>query len=112
MRPLEHEGQVTSLFFSPDDKWLATRTAKNCNRYEGLVVRTTTRVWDLQTGSEVGWVSEEDTCHKKPPLPRAASGGQTELALAAATWQPAFDVRTKAADDLESRDGSWEAELG
>jgi WD40 repeat protein len=115
--PMEHEGEVTALFVSPDSKWMATKTAGRCDRYQGLVVRTTTRVWNLQSGEEVGWASheDEDSCHKKPPLRRAASGGRTELALESVTWQEAIGVSTNpgdyTTDYLFSRDGEWKAIL-
>lgn len=109
VRAMGHESHPKSLSFSPDGKWLATKSAGYCNRYDGLVRRTTTRVWDLETGEEVGWVSheDEDRCHKKPDLPKAPSGGRQALALESVTWQQAIVVRTDGTDALESRDGQW-----
>ncbi|HKB68888.1 MAG TPA: hypothetical protein VKC61_23805 [Pyrinomonadaceae bacterium] len=113
--PMLHEGEVTSLSFSPDGKWLATKTAARCDRYEGLVVRTKTRVWDLGTGEEVGWVAheDEDHCHKKPDGPQDNSGGRKELALEAAgsnTWQQAIE-RLKPMDQASSGDKRWSASI-
>jgi len=109
--PMDHQAEPKSLFFSPDGKWLATVTAGHCDRYEGLVRRTTTRVWDMETGAEVAWVSheEKDRCHKQSPDLRAPSGGGQALALESVNWQEATVVRTDGTDELKSRDGRWTA---
>jgi WD40 repeat protein/energy-coupling factor transporter ATP-binding protein EcfA2 len=113
VRPMEHEGEVTSLYFSPDSKWLATKTAGHCDRYEGLVVRTKTRVWDLQTGEEVGWMihENEDNCHKNPKAGEPTLWGRHALALESATWPQAIEATKKEKGEAESRDGQWKASI-
>ena len=112
VRAMEHESHPKSLSFSPDGRWLATKTKGDCNRYDGLVRRTTTRVWDLETGEEVGWVSheDEDVCHKQSAGLRAPSGGRQALAVESVTWQQAIVVRTDGTEALASRDGQWTVE--
>jgi WD40 repeat protein len=103
---------VTSLSFSTDNKWLATETTGRCDRYEGLVSLNKTRIWDLQTGAEVGWVSrDEPQCHKNPKSLQASSGGRTDLASQVGAWQQAKDVTKKEKDEASSRDGQWTASI-
>jgi WD40 repeat protein len=110
--PLEHAASPVSLSFSPDGKWLATKTAAKCDRYQGLIVRAETQVWDLETGEKVAWLfhEEEDICHKKPEGPQAQSGGRIALASESVTWPQAIEV-TKEKNSNASRTGQWKASM-
>jgi WD40 repeat protein len=111
--PMEHAAAPVSLSFSPDGKWLATKTDAKCDRYQGLIVRAETRVWDSKTGEKVASLfhEEEDRCHKKPEGPQAQSGGRIALATESVTWPEAIIV-TKAQKYLgRSRSGEWKASM-
>ena len=110
--PMEHAASPASLSFSPDGKWLATKTVAQCDRYRGLTVRSETRVWDLGTGEKVAWLfhEEEDICHKKPEGPQAQSGGRIALASESVTWPQAIEV-TKEKNSNASRTGQWKASM-
>jgi WD40 repeat protein/energy-coupling factor transporter ATP-binding protein EcfA2 len=111
--PMEHDAPPVLLSFSPDSKWMATKTAAKCDRYQGLIVRTETRVWDLATGEKVAWLfhDDEDRCHKKPDGPQAPSGGRIALASESATWLQAIKVTKEKKYESLSRDGHWQASM-
>jgi len=111
--PMEHAASPVSLSFSPDGKWLATKTAAKCDRYQGLIVRTETRVWDLKTGEKVASLfhEEEDRCHKKPEGPQAQSGGRIALASESVTWPQAIIVTKEKKSEGRSRNGQWQASM-
>jgi WD40 repeat protein len=111
--PMEHADHPVSLSFSPDGKWLATKTAAKCERYQGLIVRSETRVWDLKTGEKVASLfhEEEDRCHKKPDGPQAQSGGRIALATESLTWPQAIIVTKEKKSEGRSRNGQWQASM-
>src|SRR6185295_9038775 len=111
--PMEHAASPESLSFSPDGKWLATKTAAKCERYQGLIVRAETRVWDLGTGEKVAWLFHEDEerCHKKPEGLQAQSGGRIALASESGTWPDAIEVTEENKYEGRSRNGQWQASM-
>lgn len=111
--PMEHDDDPVSLSFSPDGKWLATKTAARCDRYRGLIVRTETRVWDLKTGEKVAWLfhENEDRCHKKPEGPQTTSGGRISLAIESVAWPQAVAVTKEKKYEQHSRSEKWQASM-
>jgi WD40 repeat protein len=101
-------GGVVAVSFSPDGKWMATRTGLVSRRAE-LVRPSRTQVWDLATRREVAWMTHPDEDYRKilgfsakvPVAPEA--GGDTKLAAMSASWE-ALRLGQSAS---RSSDGRW-----
>ena len=102
----EHARDVIGVSFSPDGKWMATRTERYNHRAE-LVTPSRTQIWDLATRREVAWATHPDEDYNelssasRTIMPEA--GGDTKLTAISSSWE-ALRVGRKA---LLSPDGRW-----
>lgn len=84
------------LKFSPDGKFLAA--VSKLRRASDQVYGNVTRIWDLNTGSQVAWMKTKPHDHTDP---EADFGGRQSLMMEAAGWHSIFSKK------LSSPDGKW-----
>jgi WD40 repeat protein len=102
---LEHPRDVTGVSFSPDGKWMATRT-KRVNYRTQLATPSRTQIWDLATHREVAWATHADEDYRAiggggGMIPE--TGGDTKLAAMSASWE----ALRLGQDASRSSDGRW-----
>jgi WD40 repeat protein len=115
--PIVHKGPIESIAFSPDGKFIATRTAR-LNQRTLLVRPTMTRIWEAgrDPQHEVAWKSREEEDMRfgmrrnvagQQDWPPAKEGGQTSLLSQMDKWK---QIELEKGSELVSASGLWDAE--
>jgi WD40 repeat protein len=102
----EHARDVVGVSFSPDGKWMATRT-KRVNHRAELVIPSRTQIWDLATRREVAWATHPDEDYREingfAGKIVSETGGDTKLEALSASWE----VLRLGDHASQSSDGRW-----